>query len=40
MSDAKGLQLLDGMTEIPAPSMGGLFVGGVPGVMQESIRYN
>lgn len=39
VSDVRGLQLTDGMVEIPAPSVGGLFLGGIPEVMEDSIRF-
>jgi hypothetical protein len=38
ITDANGLELPDNLIEIPAPSSGGLFVGGIPDVMEESIK--
>jgi hypothetical protein len=38
ITDPNGLQLTDAMLEIPAPTSGGLFVGGIPDVMEESIK--
>lgn len=38
ITDPSGLQLADTMIEIPAPVSGGLFVGGIPDVMEESIK--
>ena len=38
ITDAAGLQLTDALLEIPAPVSGGLFVAGIPDVMEESIK--
>ena len=38
ITDPAGVQLFDNMIQIPAPTSGGLFVGGIPDVMEESIK--